>query len=381
MSAPGTLRLAGADIDLLPGSGDDLRAAASTIRSTVDALTLAVEAAERLGDLLAGDAWSGLAWTAFVGTVERHRLHGASTNAIDRMGEAATAVEALASAHDRHQDQLRWCRDEFAAVVDSALAGDEDAASRAHHLLDEAQRTHRAHEHSEMELRTAFDQLDDATMFATPPDSMGDRFRQSFDRRFDQLARDVRTVWDVHWEFHAGVLEGAESLGKTMALLSNPAGAAVVAWHLYSHREEYQAAFDYAVDNPGEFAREFGKAFVDWDTWAENPARAAGRLVPDLALTAMTWGAGGAAKGGLGAADAGVDASRAASRASRAVDNVADAAENAATSSRLIDDVADVNDALERPGQVVDVDEAVIDVGESHLEPDANDSRKEKVGG
>ena len=42
---------------------------------------------------------------------------------------------------------------------------------------------------------------------------------------------------------------------------------------------------------------EFGKAIADWDTWKENPARAAGRLVPDIALLLATAGAGAAGRG------------------------------------------------------------------------------------
>lgn len=53
-----------------------------------------------------------------------------------------------------------------------------------------------------------------------------------------------------------------------------------------------------------------GKALVDWDTWMSDPARAAGRLVPDLLLTIATAGAGGAVR---------------ASSATRRLDKAADA--------------------------------------------------------
>lgn len=52
----------------------------------------------------------------------------------------------------------------------------------------------------------------------------------------------------------------------------------------------------YGVENPEEFA----KAFLDWETWKDNPARALGRLVPDLLLTAATAGGGAAARGTRG---------------------------------------------------------------------------------
>ena len=53
----------------------------------------------------------------------------------------------------------------------------------------------------------------------------------------------------------------------------------------------------YGVTHPVEF----GKILLDWDTWRENPARALGRLVPDLLLTLATGGGAAAARGVRGA--------------------------------------------------------------------------------
>jgi hypothetical protein len=49
----------------------------------------------------------------------------------------------------------------------------------------------------------------------------------------------------------------------------------------------------YGVTHPVEFA----KAVTNWDMWLEDPARALGQLVPELALAFATGGAGAAAKG------------------------------------------------------------------------------------
>lgn len=57
----------------------------------------------------------------------------------------------------------------------------------------------------------------------------------------------------------------------------------------------------YAVQNPVEFA----KAVLDWETWKENPARALGRLVPDLLLTVATGGAGASVRAARGVEAAG----------------------------------------------------------------------------
>lgn len=47
----------------------------------------------------------------------------------------------------------------------------------------------------------------------------------------------------------------------------------------------------------GHHPVEFGKAVVDWNTWRADPARAAGRLLPDLLVTGVTAGGGAVARG------------------------------------------------------------------------------------
>jgi hypothetical protein len=59
--------------------------------------------------------------------------------------------------------------------------------------------------------------------------------------------------------------------------------------------EQARSLLESAREDPAGFAANFGKAMVNWDTWADDPARAAGNLVPDAALTIATAGAGGAA--------------------------------------------------------------------------------------
>jgi hypothetical protein len=63
----------------------------------------------------------------------------------------------------------------------------------------------------------------------------------------------------------------------------------------------------------------FAKAIADWDTWLENPARAAGRLVPDIALLLATAGAGDAGGRGARAAERAAGAAKDLHAADRAV--------------------------------------------------------------
>jgi hypothetical protein len=56
-------------------------------------------------------------------------------------------------------------------------------------------------------------------------------------------------------------------------------------------------------DDPLEFGKNLGKAMLDWDTWADDPARALGHLLPDAVIAVLTAGTGAAAtrgaKGGI----------------------------------------------------------------------------------
>lgn len=59
--------------------------------------------------------------------------------------------------------------------------------------------------------------------------------------------------------------------------------------------------------DPIGFGRELGKSLLDWDTWADDPARAIGHLVPDAIAAVATAGTGAlatrGAKGGMDVLD------------------------------------------------------------------------------
>ncbi len=82
----------------------------------------------------------------------------------------------------------------------------------------------------------------------------------------------------------------------------------------------------YGVTHPVEFA----KAVTNWEMWLDNPARALGQLVPEVALALATAGAGGAAKG-----------AGAARRAARSADDlIASAAKAEKQVTPLLDEIA-----------------------------------------
>lgn len=63
--------------------------------------------------------------------------------------------------------------------------------------------------------------------------------------------------------------------------------------------ETAQATLQALKDDPLEFGKNLGMALLDWDTWADDPARAIGHLVPDAIAAVATGGAGAAATRGV----------------------------------------------------------------------------------
>ena len=57
-----------------------------------------------------------------------------------------------------------------------------------------------------------------------------------------------------------------------------------------------QGIYTGLTTDPVGFGRELGKSLLDWDTWADDPARAIGHLVPDVIATVATGGAGASLK-------------------------------------------------------------------------------------
>ena len=64
-----------------------------------------------------------------------------------------------------------------------------------------------------------------------------------------------------------------------------------------------QGIYTGLTTDPVGFGKELGKSLLDWDTWADDPARAIGHLVPDAVAAVATAGAGAlatrGAKGGM----------------------------------------------------------------------------------
>lgn len=62
--------------------------------------------------------------------------------------------------------------------------------------------------------------------------------------------------------------------------------------------EQVQLMWNALTTDPLGFGKQLGKSVLDWDTWADDPARALGHLVPDIALAVLTGGSATAATRG-----------------------------------------------------------------------------------
>ncbi|MBA3782716.1 MAG: hypothetical protein H0X12_12805, partial [Nocardioides sp.] len=114
--------------------------------------------------------------------------------------------------------------------------------------------------------------------------------------------------------------------------------------------ETVEGMWNALQEDPVGFGKNVGKALLDWDTWADDPARALGHLVPDAVVAVLTAGTGAAAtrgtKGTLDAFDALADMNK--------LDNLGDL--------NKLDNLADV-------GKFDDIPHAPGD-GLSHGHPD-----------
>lgn len=128
------------------------------------------------------------------------------------------------------------------------------------------------------------------------------RAAESLDRAAREAPRRpslLRSVGHELFEFGKGAYESVLSLG-TFAVTFGPGRFVVDPGGWGRDTGALGKGFLYGAAHPIEF----GKAILDWDTWAESPARAVGHLAPDIALAMVTGGAGPVASRGIETAEA-----------------------------------------------------------------------------
>lgn len=306
--------------DVIPGVPEDVEALAARLAVYADQ---AGEAAARLRAIDAG-AWAGEAGDAFreaIGELPAklqrgcdafwdavYALRAYSTTLREAQATAARAIEIFTEAD--HQTSAWAARsqpnEELGSTRRSAVPQPEappvldDPGER---LRQEARRlVEQAREEVEVVARRCASRLKEAGDAA--PNKPG------FFRRA------LSSVGD----FGRGAVEGTVGMA-TFAFKLSPTYALVDPDGYVENLAGMGKGLVYGVTHPIEFA----KAVTNWEMWLDNPARALGQLVPEVALALATAGAGGAAKGAGAARRAARSADEAAAvgRATRSADELA----------------------------------------------------------
>ncbi|MGP3955630.1 ADP-ribosyltransferase [Nonomuraea sp. 3N208] len=116
---------------------------------------------------------------------------------------------------------------------------------------------------------------------------------------WDRVGQQIQATFDPNLnsgdgltEAAKGAVESVAGLGK-MVIDYSPNRAIVDFWGWQRNMSDLAQGLLYGVQNPVEFA----KSALDWDTWASNPERAFGRLIPDIIAAIATGGSSSAVSG------------------------------------------------------------------------------------
>ncbi|SEF75979.1 hypothetical protein SAMN05444920_101572 [Nonomuraea solani] len=116
---------------------------------------------------------------------------------------------------------------------------------------------------------------------------------------WDRLGQQIQDTLDPNLnsrdgmtETVKGAVESVAGLGK-LVIDYSPTRAVIDHMGWQRSVNDMAQGLLYGVQNPAEFA----KAALDWDTWASNPDRAFGRLIPDIVAAITTAGSSGAVSG------------------------------------------------------------------------------------
>lgn len=232
-------------------------AAATTIANQLYGLAAGLAAAYQVSKP-GTDIWDGAAAAAFIGALAlQPRQFAAAAEACGAVAAALTAhANALGEARALHR------RATALAAADPSAAG--TLAARAAEL---------------------------AAASAAGTAARVDAAARAAPERPNVVARVLNKATEWQTELRLGAVEaGAEVFGfvarhNQLRLIAAPAQA----------EKDYRDLATNAV-HAATHPVETAKALLDWDTWASNPARAAGHLAPDLVMASATGGAAAAAR-------------------------------------------------------------------------------------
>jgi hypothetical protein len=296
---------------LVPGSVHAVTTDSTHLASTAEVLA---EAARGVGQIDTS-SWKGEASDRARETLNALR---------DRMTGAASALVRASAALSGYADVLLWAQAQASAAIQEwdrgstcAPAGDDGTpfldVSPQQKAAQQRLADARAGVHAAAQRAT--NALNAASEFAPRPGGFW---------------HGVGEQWSLFWH---GAREPVESMGvlaweqNGVRMLIDPEG-----W--LNDRASLILGLWASLNDPKQFAKDL----VDWDTWADEPARAAGHLVPDALLALLTAGAG-------------TVASRGATTASRVTGDITeDSADLAARAARDLGDDAGVPFSERGPG-------------------------------
>ena len=286
---------------------------------------------------------------------------GEALSKIDTSGWTGRAADKFRDAHDLEPDRWFKAGNGFRRAG-AALLAYADAVERAQATATWAEQEYARGDRATDEYRGWFDSetnrlqngLANGTYSSiTLPtwDDPGDAIRQNaiselgkaraeLDNAAHVCAGEVRAGcadapeephwWESGLKFVGGIFQGAgEAIWDIATMLPfSPANLIQDAWKLTTGDltleelrntyeldvETVQGMWNALQDDPVEFGKNLGKGLLDWDTWADDPARALGHLVPDAVVAVATAGTGTVATRGAGSIDDLVDGMRAIDR-------------------------------------------------------------------
>ena len=276
---------------------------------------------------------------------------------IDVSGWIGRAADEFREAHDLEPDRWITSGNGFkrAAAGLTTYAGQlEDAQARAEAARKEYERGQQESESARTQYGSYMDRMRSywstgGTDQAEPFNDWGDPIQQAalndlasaradLDNAAHACAGEVKAGCadapeEPNWlesglKFVGGILEGAgEAVWDLLTMVPfSPVNMVIDAYKLATGDltpEELMKTYELSAENawdmakgiytglttdPIGFGKELGKSLLDWDTWADDPARALGHLVPDAVIAIATAGTGAlatrGAKGGIDAIDA-----------------------------------------------------------------------------
>lgn len=294
---------------------------------------------------------------------------GDALSKIDVSGWTGRAADEFREAHDLEPD--RWIKAgngfrKAAAGLTTYAGVLEDAQRRAAEAKAEHERGQQESESARTQYGSYMDRMraywsSGGTDQAQPFVDWGDPIQQEALRAMQAVRADLDNAAHVcagevragcadapeepNWlesglKFVGGIFEGAgEAVWDLLTMVPfSPVNLVIDAYKLATGDltpEELAKTYELDVENavdmaqgiytglttdPIGFGKQLGKSLLDWDTWADDPARAIGHLVPDAIAAVATAGAGALATRG---ARGGVDILDGLSDLSR-LDNLAD---------------------------------------------------------